>query len=117
DVSVMYYKRKLSVYNFIVYELGNGNGHCFMWHGALAKRGGNDIATCVLKFALECASKGVKELRFFSDQCAGQNKNYFIAYMYYLVVTTTTINTVAHYYLESGHSMNEGDSMHSTIES
>ena len=29
---------------------------------------------------------GVKELCFFSDQCADQNKNQFIAYMYYLIV-------------------------------
>ena len=35
EVSVMFYKRKLSVYNLTVYELGSSDGNCFMWHEAL----------------------------------------------------------------------------------
>jgi len=67
EVSVLFYKRKLSVYNFTIYELGNSDGHCYMWHEGLAKRGGNDMATCVFKFATTKASGGVLELQFFSD--------------------------------------------------
>ena len=65
EVSVMYYKRKLSVYNFTVYELATHDGHCFMWHEGQAKRGGNDIATCVYNFSVHKASAGAKELHFF----------------------------------------------------
>ena len=117
EVSVMFYKRKLSVYNLTVYELGNGTGHCYMWHEGQAKRGGNDITTAVYKFALAKAELGVREIHFFSDQCIGQNKNQFVSFMYYLVTTTTAVSCVTHSFFEPGHSMNEGDSMHSAIES
>ena len=117
EVSVMYYKRKLSVYNFTVYELATHDGHCFMWHEGQAKRGGNDIATCVYNFSVHKASAGAKELHFFSDQCMGQNKNQFIAFMYYFITCSTSVEVITHSYLECGHTMNEGDSMHSTIES
>lgn len=36
--------------------------------------------------------------------------------MYYQIVSTTAITKVTHSYFESGHSMNEGDSMHASIE-
>ena len=30
-VSQLYYTRKLSVYNFTIYSLGDGNASCFIW--------------------------------------------------------------------------------------
>ena len=36
--------------------------------------------------------------------------------MYYHAIHTSTIDRICHYYLEQGHTQNEGDSMHSTIE-
>ena len=36
--------------------------------------------------------------------------------MYYHAIHTLTIDRICHYYLEQGHTQNEGDSMHSTID-
>ena len=43
--SQLYYGRKLATYYLIVYELATKQGHCIMWHGGVAKRGTNNIAS------------------------------------------------------------------------
>ena len=117
DVSLFYYKRKLAVYNLSVYNIGAAEGFCFMWHEGIAARGANEIATCVYKYILEHSlPKGVQEIVFYSDNCAGQNRNHIIATMYAKVVASTEIKVITHKFLEHGHTQNEGDSMHSTIE-
>ena len=35
----MFYKTKLSVYNFTIYDLGTKKGDCFMWNEVIAARG------------------------------------------------------------------------------
>lgn len=116
EVSQLYYKRKLAVYNFTVYDMGNKQGYCYMWHEAIAHRGSTEIATCVAKFLTREAHNGVKEVTFYSDNCAGQNKNQFIVAMYAKAVLTSNIEIITHKFLGKGHTQNEGDSMHSVIE-
>lgn len=49
----MYYSRQLSVYNFGIH-IGDNNGvFTFMWHEGQTGRGGNEIASAVLK-AIRC---------------------------------------------------------------
>ena len=56
-VSQLYYKRKLSVYNFTVYSLGDGKGTCFIWDET--EGGGGDpqkslpASSCILDHCLE----------------------------------------------------------------
>ena len=116
EVSPMYYKRKLAVYNFTIFNMGNKQGECFMWYEGIAQRGSNEVATSVNMFLEQKARDGVKEVVFYSDNCAGQNKNTIIATMYAKVVATTDIEKITHNFLEKGHTQNEGDCMHSTIE-
>jgi len=42
------------------------------------------------------ATAGAKELQFFSDQCVAQNKDQFLAFMFYFVVQTTKITSITH---------------------
>ena len=44
-VSQLYYKRKLSVYNFTTYSLSDGKGTCYTWDETEGKRGACEIAT------------------------------------------------------------------------
>ena len=32
EISQMYYRRKLAVYNFTIYDMGEKQGYCYMWH-------------------------------------------------------------------------------------
>ncbi|CAG9812850.1 unnamed protein product [Phaedon cochleariae] len=114
DVSSFYYKSKLATYNFTIFDIPHKNGYCYVWSENCAKRGANEIGTCVLSFIRKyCDGKSIV---FYSDNCAGQNKNKFIAAMYSFAVSNFNIPIITHKFLITGHTQNEGDSMHSCIE-
>lgn len=118
DVSVFYYKSKLNVLNLTIYNLQNNSVECYVWDESNANRGVNEIATCVYKY-LEKISATAENLDvvFYSDNCAGQQKNKFMISMYtYAVKTLPNLKSITHKYLVKGHTQNEGDSAHSQIE-
>jgi len=115
EASSFYYKRKFAVYNFTVYDIGKKLGYCYMWNESEAKRGSNEIGTCLMKFLKYMTDKGVKEFCFYSDNCGGQNRNRFIFAMWEYAAFTLKIK-ITHRFLEKGHTQNEGDSMHACIE-
>lgn len=85
EVSVLYYKRRLATLNFTVYDMGAKIGTCYMWHEALAKRGSIEVSSCLLNFIQHHVERGVKEFRFWSDNCAGQNRNRIVFSLYMFV--------------------------------
>ena len=58
----------------------------------------------------------VQKVLFYSDNCGGQNRNKFIALIYMEAVIAAPLQSITHKFLETGHTQNERDSMHSTIE-
>ncbi|KAK3908308.1 Bis(5'-nucleosyl)-tetraphosphatase, symmetrical, partial [Frankliniella fusca] len=115
ETSEVYYKRKLSMYNFTIYNVIQHQGYCYTWNESEAKKGANEIATCVLQFIEKMASNGVKEIIFWSDNCSGQNKNKYLFSMYTFACAKYDIK-ITHRYMEKGHTMNEADSIHARIE-
>lgn len=82
EASNFYNKRKFAVYNFTVYDIVNKVGYCYMWDECEAKRGSNEIETCLLKFLKMMKEKGFKKFCFYSDNCGGQNRNRYIYAMW-----------------------------------
>lgn len=82
NVSIMYYKRKLSIYNFTVFELGSCQGSCYVWNETIGGKGANEISSCLWEFIGRKATSGTKEFRFYSDNCGAQNRNKFLYSMY-----------------------------------
>jgi len=80
-VSDVYYKRKLSCYNLSFYNLGNKNGHCFLWDESQGGRGSCEVGTCLYLYINSIAGgvSPIKEVTLYSDTCGGQNRNRFIA--------------------------------------
>lgn len=116
DVGSFYYKRKFATYNFTVYDIGKKQAYCYMWCESDGKRGSNEIGTCLLKFIkLMKENHGINEFSFYSDNCAGQNRNRFIYSMWEYAAFIHKVN-IRHTFLEKGHTQNEGDSVHATIE-
>ena len=114
-VSSLYYRRKLSTYNCTVYNLGNQDVHCYMWHEGTGGRGSSEIASCLYAYINSLASH-VKHLIIYSDTCGGQNRNRNLSAMFLFAIQTRDI-LIDHYYMESGHSQMECDAAHSAIES
>jgi len=48
--SQLYYRRKLATYNLTVFDMSSKQGYCYMWHEGFAKRGANNIASCVWQY-------------------------------------------------------------------
>lgn len=119
DVSKFYYKSRLNNFNFSITELKTGCTECYFWHEGEGNRGADEIASCVLKF-IEKKSLSTEEnldFVFYSDNCCGQQKNKFMISMYiYSIMKFKNIKSITHKYLITGHTQNEGDSVHSTIE-
>ena len=101
--SQLFYRRKLSTYNLTVFDVATRAGFCYMWHEGDAKRGANNIASCVWKYIQHCNEHGHKAIHFFTDNCSGQNKNELLVSMYFHAVQTLNLDSICHYYLEKGH--------------
>ena len=117
EVNMFYYKRKLTVYNLSIYTLGTQDGNCYMWDETIAKRRSCDIGSCLLKYLKYQIGKGKTDVCLYSDNCGGQNRNKFIVTLYvYITSINPGLTSVKHSFLEKGHTQNENDSIHSTIE-
>ena len=82
DVSTMYYKSKLSVWNFTIFQLGINIGLCDLWNEIIGNRGSNEISSFVWNFIRLKAESGTKLIIFYTDNCAGQNRNQNLFSMY-----------------------------------
>ncbi|XP_062532904.1 uncharacterized protein LOC134201685 isoform X1 [Bombyx mori] len=115
---LLYYTRKFSVYNLTIYESNTQLGICNTWTEADAKRGANEIATCLLAYLKDVDKRGyVKQVILYCDSCFGQNKNKSIlAMLRYALTICENINNIQINYLIPGHTYMPVDSMHATIE-
>ncbi|XP_053619324.1 uncharacterized protein LOC128680303 [Plodia interpunctella] len=59
QLSILYYKRKLSVFNFTIFDVGGKEGYCYMWHEGEGKRGANEVSSCLYDFMKKMKEKGV----------------------------------------------------------
>lgn len=75
EISSMYYYSKLNVWNFTIFDVGLTEGHSFVWNETVGNRGSNEIASYLKIFIEEKVKTGVKKFIFYTDNCAGQNRN------------------------------------------
>jgi len=117
NVSSLYYSRKLSVYNFTLYDQVTGNGFCMLWNETEAQRGANEIGSALYLYLKEYLRPDVKHIVITSDSTVSQNRNQFLTCMLLLAVQTLpTVETIEQKFLETGHTHMEVDGMHATID-
>ncbi|KAJ8868355.1 hypothetical protein PR048_029871, partial [Dryococelus australis] len=114
EASVFFYKRKHSTFNLRVHETGTDQGCCYIWHEGVAILGSNEIRSCLLIFLNDSCKD--KDVIFYSDICVGQNKNKYVASMYLYAVKKLEIKSIAHKFLEVGHTQNAWGMMRVLIE-
>ncbi|KAL4718649.1 hypothetical protein ACJJTC_012105 [Scirpophaga incertulas] len=115
EVSLFYYCKRLKVHNLSVFDIGNLTGTCYVWNEQIAMKGSNEVASCIYDIMKLKRSEGCDDFRFWSDNCTGQNRNRIVFFMYLYAAKELNIN-IKHTFLEKGHTQNEGDSIHATIE-
>ncbi|KAI8420441.1 hypothetical protein MSG28_008931 [Choristoneura fumiferana] len=119
EVSSFYYISKLNLLNFTITELVTKKTNCYVWHEGQGGRGVNEIGSCVLMYLKKLNDNATKDLDvvFYSDNCCGQQKNKFMLAMYqYAINEYPKLKSITHKFLIKGHTQNEGDAIHSTIQ-
>lgn len=104
----MYYMRQLSNYNFSIHLADNSTGYMFLWHEGQAGRGGNEIASCVLKGLTSSITKK-KVLTMWSDNCVGQNKNQMFIFLWLYLTAKGYFQEINQKFLVKGHTFMQCD--------
>ena len=114
EAGCLYYKRKLSVYNFTIYDIACHEGFCYVWTESDAKKGGNEVSSCLLNYIARKVADGVENFILWCDNCGDQNRNTIVFTM--LAYASAKYNvTIRHNFLKTGHTQNEGDAVHAAI--
>ena len=115
--STMYYKTKLQVHNFTLYDLASKKGYCYLWNETEGDLRSEVFAYLQYQHFEKVLSDNptLQEIVIWSDGCGYQNRSIAIANVYSALARKYGINIIQKY-LVAGHTQMECDSMHSTIE-
>ncbi|CAH0550293.1 unnamed protein product [Brassicogethes aeneus] len=115
--NAIFYKRRLSVFNFTIYDLANRDCYCLTWDECSSGRGSSEIATAVIMILKKYdEEKYVSSAQLFSDGCGGQNKNSIMATaLLYTVLQSKHLAEISLRFFSPNHGQSEGDSAHSAI--
>lgn len=118
NVSSLYFRTKLIVHNFTIYDMKTKDAYCYIWHESAGGVSSNDYSSIICSFLKEFVIETLnpdQHIIIYSDGCTSQNRNSNLSNallnvaMYYKV-------TIEQKFLEKGHTQMEADSIHSTIE-
>ena len=89
-----------------------------MWSKEVAKKGGNEVASCLYDFIRTKlrSNPEIEEFKLYSTSCAGQNKNRHVLAMLRYLTEKTSIGNITHTLMVPGHLHMECDSVHAIIE-
>ena len=112
QASAVYYKKKIQLHNFTIYELNNSDVTLYVWNETDGGVTSNEFTSCIVDYI---EGKPHKHFILISDGCGYQNRNKTLS---------SALSDLAHrkkiiieqYYLEKGHTQMEADSVHSTLE-
>lgn len=119
NVSAMYYKTKLIVHNFTIYNLQTKEAYCFLWNEAEGQTTAQEFTSILIYFLEDKVVPKAKEtgkiIILFSDGCSSQNRNSILSNALFHLASVNNVS-ILQKYLTKGHTQMEVDSMHSSIE-
>ena len=111
-----FYKSRMVCYNLCLYVKSTKRGYRVSWSQVEGGRGSNEIATC-LKYFVENHLADSRHIVFYSDGCAGQNKNQAVVACLATMAHNSPAGLVIEIkYFKTGQSHMEVDSVHACIE-
>lgn len=120
DVSVLFYKQKLNVYNLTSHCSIGKEVYCAVWPESMCGRSGNDLASALVQMLEKIVSKhpDINEIITWSDSCVPQNRNSLISVAVAdFLQRHPCIKTITMKYSIPGHScIQVVDNIHSRIE-
>ena len=114
QASSLYYKKKLCVHNYTIYDLATKDVTCYVWHEGEGGVSSNEFCSCLTDY-LERRADKYDSFVIYSDGCCYQNRNVTLSNALY-DFSKRTGKQVIQKILEKGHTQSEVDSVHATIE-
>ena len=103
NVSALYCTRKISVYNFTIYNQATSEGCCMTWDETKRKSGAVEIGSLLFRYLREHVPSDVKHIIIMSDSIMAQNRNQYIAALLFIAVQCLPgIETIEQTFLEPG---------------
>ncbi len=117
-VGQQFYLRLLWTYLFGVYSASTQITTAFMWHELLAKRGPNDVISCLSHFIFHTllGRSGAKWSIWWADNCPGQNKNNYIMWFFQDLIRRKVYTRIDVKFLVAGHTYGSTDRTFGMIE-
>lgn len=117
QTSAIYFKTKLCVHNFTMYNMKLKDVWCYLWYEAEGGLEASVFCTIITKALATYLENhpNTKTFILYSDGCAYQNRNCTLSNALYDFACKNNI-VIMQKYLEKGHSQMEVDSAHSLIE-
>ncbi|CAG7728674.1 unnamed protein product [Allacma fusca] len=112
--SSIYFKAKLNVYSYTVYNLGNDKVRCYWWDETQGDLVASSFVSCLVDY-LETFNSDYRPIVVFSDGCGYQNRN--------IVMSNALLNfamrrhkIIYQKFIDKEHSQTECDSVHADID-
>lgn len=120
DVSVLFYKQKLNVYNLTAHNSLDKQAYCAIWPETMCGRSGNDIASAFIAILEKILIKhpNITDIITWSDSCVPQNRNSIIslAVTDFLLQHNNILSFTMKYSLPGHSCIQVVDNIHSQIE-
>lgn len=115
QASTIYYKMKLAIHNYTVYNLSTHEAVCYWFDETQCDLVASTFASCLTDAIEETLKKSLKPVIVYSDGCTAQNRNSVLSNALLHLSMKYKISIIQKY-LEKGHTQMECDSVHSVIE-
>ncbi|KAK4875572.1 hypothetical protein RN001_011994 [Aquatica leii] len=120
DVSILFYKQKLNVYNLTAHCSISKEVYCAIWPETMCGRSGNDLSSALVQILEKVVSNHpeINEIITWSDSCVPQNRNSLVSVAVTDFLTRyPNIRMITMKYSITGHScIQVVDNIHSRIE-
>lgn len=115
NASALYFKTKLAVHNFSIYNLGNNKVTCYWFDETACDLKATTYASFFVDYLSKLLDEDLKDVVIFTDGCTAQNRNNVVSNALLRLAMSKNI-VITQKYLEKGHTQMEVDSVHSVIE-
>ena len=117
-VGKQFYLRLLWTYLFGIYSASTRITTAFIWHEMLARRGCNDVISCLNRFIFHTplGRTGARWGIWWADNCPGQNKNNYIMWFFQDLIRRNIYSRIDYKFLIPGHTYGSTDQSFGVIE-
>lgn len=113
--SALYFKTKLAVHNFTLYNIATGHVTCYWFDETACDLRATTYASFFIDYLTKLLGEDCRDVVIWTDGCTAQNRNSIVSNALLRLAIDKNI-TITQKYIEKGHTQMEVDSVHSVVE-